>query len=65
MKMPGDWAVAVGEFGAVIAEEILHGSFVIGEVAEFSGMFEGELQRGERVVEAVDAEGAETKTRWT
>ena len=58
MKLPGDLTLAVGEFGAVIAEEIFHGRFVASEIAEFGGMFEGELEWRERVVEADDAEGA-------
>jgi hypothetical protein len=58
MKLPGDVARAIGEFYAVMAEEILHGGFVAGEIAEGRGVFERELKGGKRVVETGDTQRA-------
>ncbi len=58
MELPGDLAVGVFKDSLVIAQQVCYGGFVVGEVAEGGGVFEGELERFEGVVEADDAQGA-------
>jgi hypothetical protein len=58
VKFPGNCALAVGELNGVVAKKFGDGCLVAAEIAEGRGVFEGELQRFERVVEADDAQRA-------
>lgn len=63
VKVPSYPTLAIGEFGAMNAKEVLDGGFVISEIAERCGVFQRELQRRERVVETDDAKRASRGTR--
>ena len=56
MELPGDLAVCVNKGGLMIPQQVFHGGFVIGEIAKGGGVFQGELERFERVIKADDAE---------
>ena len=58
VELPMNGAAVVGKFAFVVAEESFDGLFVIGEVVQGGGVFEGELERLERVIKADDAERA-------
>jgi len=58
VELPMDGTIGIGKIAFAVAKEGFDGGFVIGEVAEGGGVFEGELERLEGVVKADDAERA-------
>ena len=48
-------AMSVGECQPVILKEGLDGGFIAAEIAKVCGIFKGELERFESVIEAEDA----------